>query len=152
MGGVPRNVVNVFAMTSGESSRRTHLDLLTNCSLLALHTPAQNIVHTTLSIAHTLAILSTPTAPSFLPSQLHAIWFIACWWEKRMSRGRKAENVGAYGRKERNRHHRRPLRENFGQRVRTWRPRAAKVVCGGGEGGRSGGGISSSSFDVAFDS
>ena len=38
------------------------------------------------------------------------------------------------------------IKRGQGRTVRTWIPRTAKVVCGGGEGGRSGGGISSSSF------
>ena len=65
-----------------------------------------------------------------------------------MSRGLNAENVGAYEKK-RDRHRLDSI-EQRGLGIHTWSPRAAKVVCGGGDGGRSGGGISSSSFDVEF--
>ncbi len=45
--------------------------------------------------------------------------------------------------------HREHLKTQRSQGARTWTPRTANVVCSGGEGGRSGGGISSSAAGFA---
>lgn len=97
---VPCDVVDVVYMSSREGSRRPELHLYLINFTLRNHGPKRS-THTLFSGCHTRPILSMPTAPSFFPSQLHAMWFMACWDEKRMSRGRKAENVGAYDRETR---------------------------------------------------
>lgn len=45
---------------------------------------------------HTRMDLSIPVAPSRFPSQLQATWVMECGDDILMSRGRKAENVGAW--------------------------------------------------------
>ncbi len=108
-----------------------------------------SIERTLFSGCHTLATLSMPTAPNFRPSQLQATWVMDCCDGNRMSRGLNAENVGAYE-EEMRPSSLESIEEQRGLGIHTCSPRAANVVCGGGDGGRSGGGISSSSFEVEF--
>lgn len=96
---VPRNVVDLIKMPAGECGRGALLELM-KFNKRCLQTPRGR--RTLFSGDHTLAILSMPTAPSFRPSQLHATWVIDCWVVNRKnSRGRKAEKLGAYGTKAR---------------------------------------------------
>ena len=92
---VPRNIIDLIAMSTGEQGCRSRLHL----SFVSGATHKQASLHITRTLFsgwNTRTILSIPTAASFFPSQLQAMCVMACVDVIRTSRGRKAEKVGVY--------------------------------------------------------